>query len=231
MHGNRNGPEALVEAAKVAAQWAPVAIGLEAPEEETEIFQNFMNSEGSAADRDALLGARFWSPTFFDGRANAALVEALEILRRLRADGADVTVFGFVRMGEHDPLDQNPHEQRMADVIVEQASKSPDGKIVVLVGNLHAQTVEFQFGDAASVTPMAVRIAAAIDETVTIKLVYGGGSTWARTPEGLRRLDLTPQGEVLTEFAIDKSATFHALWPVGEGVPSPPAHPDTNLPG
>lgn len=223
MHGNDIGARSLVEATELAD--GPVAIGLEAPERDTSAFRAYLDSEGTDADREALLETSFWAPKAFDGRANEALFDMFETLRLRRAAGLDIDVFGFLRAGSYDPDDQDPHEQRLANAIVEYHRATPDRVVVALVGNFHARLTPFDFGRGTT-TPMANRIIDEIPEMLSVKLAYEGGETLAVTRDGLGLLKLNQANDTVESWSRDPDGDFHILWPVGIATPSGSPHPD-----
>ncbi len=230
MHGNEEGPQSLWQTASLALEHhGAVSIGLETPESDTEILQAWMASDGLAEDSEALLQAWLWHPEMFDGRGTQAAMRMLEKARRTRQSGADLEVFAFVRPGEHDPGDQNPHEQRMADVITEHAQARPGRKVVILVGNLHAMIRPISLPEMQEIKPMAMKVRALIPETVTIRLAHSGGQSWGHGSEGPSLIELSDQ-DVPNTFELLENDDYDARWPVGDATPSLPAHPEVVLP-
>ncbi len=231
MHGNEEGPQSLWQTAILALeQHGAVSIGLETPEGDTEILQAWMASDGLAEDGEALLQAWLWHPEMFDGRGTQAAMRMLEDARRTRHSGADLEVFAFVRPGGHDPGDQNPHEQRMADVVTEHAQARPERKVVILVGNVHAMIRPIALPEMQALKPMAMRVRAVIPDTVTIRLAYSGGQSWNRVGDEGPSLNEFRDQQVSSAFELLEDDDYDARWPVGDATPSLPAHPDVVLP-
>ena len=217
LHGNTAGPEALWALAEVALEARDaVTIGIEAPERDSALFEMFVGGE---VDRDALLGGAFFGASWFDGRASEAMLEVFERARARRGAGADVRLFGFVREGDHDPSSQNPHEQRMADALLERVE--PGRRLVALVGNLHAQRTSFQIG-TRTCEPMVARIArcALVD---AVNLAYAGGHSWAVTEKGLTLLDVLAAPDASLGLRAHAGPGFDWAWGVGIAVASPSA--------
>lgn len=230
MHGNEEGPQSLWQTASLALEHhGAVSIGLETPESDTKILQAWMASDGLAKDRKALLRAWLWHPEMFDGRGSQAAMRMLEEARRTRHSGADLEVFAFARNGEHDPNDQNPHEQRMADAITEHAQARPERKVVILAGNFHAMIRPVTLDERQELKPMAMRIRSVIPATATIRLSHSGGQSWGYVGNGPSLYE-SRDLDAPTTFELLENDDYDARWPVGDATPSLPAHPDVVLP-
>ena len=216
-HGNEAGPEALWALAELTLEAGePVTIGVEAPERDSALFEMFVAGD---ADRAALLSGAFFGASWFDGRANEAMLQVFERARARRGAGDDVRVFGLVREGDHDPANQNPHEQRMANAVLERVE--PGRRLVALVGSFHAQRTSVELGKRGTCTPMAARIAEQMPVD-TVKLAYAGGHSWAVTGEGLTLLQIAGSNAT-PGFCEHDGPSFDWEWGVGIAVASPKA--------
>lgn len=126
----------------IAARWStgahaqPVLLGLEAAGADQALVDRYLASEGTAADRAALLAGRHWTEPTHDGRDSQAMAALIERIRALRAAGADVAVAMFDVSGGGD------RDARMAKSLRAAIAAHPAARVLVLVGNVHAMTGE-----------------------------------------------------------------------------------------
>lgn len=142
MHGTREVPRlaaALVEA--YARDGQPVVLALELPRDGHAASRAYLASDGGHAARQALATHRFLQPPTpsHDGRRNASVVELYEALRQLRARGADVAIA---------PVDvvESTHgaaarDRAMAAQLRRVFEALPRGRVIAVVGNVHAMRV------------------------------------------------------------------------------------------
>ena len=142
----------------------PVQVGLEFLESHQPALDRFMDG------RDARYAP---GEVFHDGRHSVAMYALLDRLRRMRAAGAPLGVFAFLRDSEAGH-NQTPHESAMAAVWRERAAARPDALVLVLVGNLHARKspapLKLTFLPAAALLPP--------ESTVSVIGAFTGGSAW-----------------------------------------------------
>jgi hypothetical protein len=140
IHGGVEGP-ALIGAVACAAarRGLSLTLALELPVEEAPRVERFLASEGSAADRDALLAGEFWQRAYQDGRSSAAMLKLLADLRELRASGAPLRV---ALLDSAAPFaDGQARDDFLASRLVAAVEAgSPDGLVVAIAGNIHTRT-------------------------------------------------------------------------------------------
>ena len=164
-HGTTETPALLGDiVCHAVARGRPVQVGLEFLESHQPALDRFF------AGRDARYAP---GEVFHDGRNSVAMYALLDRLRRMRAAGAPLGVFAFLRDSERGH-NQTPHEAAMAAVWRERAAARPDALVLVLVGNLHARKspgpLKLTFLPAAALLPP--------ESTVSVIGAFTGGSAW-----------------------------------------------------
>jgi hypothetical protein len=136
MHGTQEAPMLAGQlVSHYASQCQPVRLGLEIAHDEQPGVDRFLDSHGDEQARRALLAGAQWRAPF-DGRDSEAMFELIDLVRRLRASGADV---GVVYFDDADP-DMTRRNLHMADVLRAAAASAPRATLLVLTGNVHAMT-------------------------------------------------------------------------------------------
>jgi hypothetical protein len=179
IHGGVEGP-ALIAAAACAAtrKGLPVAVALEIPYVEGERIDGFLASAGAPADRAALLAGPFWQRPYQDGRSSAAMLELLDALRALAANGAELRVVPFDEPG----LDGQVRDDGMARRLVAGVEAGAGGELLIaLGGNIHTRTAVGVPWNAAY-RPAGVAVETRWPErTVSLLLSAPPGETWMCT--------------------------------------------------
>jgi hypothetical protein len=109
-----------------------------------EALRTYVRSAGGPKDKAALLQQPFWSSR--DGRSSAAMLELIEAVRALRAQGRDVDVFAMepVYPNEADAAKAGGYlkvkEAGMAAAIRQEMDDAvPHQRVIALMGNYHAR--------------------------------------------------------------------------------------------
>jgi hypothetical protein len=220
VHGTAEAPALFADAVCHAAQRGPVTVALEQSETIQGVIKAYVEG-GSPFAREALVATPEWNGKFQDGRTSQAMLKLIDQLHALRAAGADVSVTAV--MPARPSASQNYYEILMAAGWAEATRASPH-VVLGLVGNLHARK-----GDVP-LSPGPIRPAVAhlpADETLTLNIVGGGGSTWSCRaaddckaqqvpirPAAPRGITLNPPGD----DAYDGAASTGGPW-----TASPPA--------
>jgi erythromycin esterase-like protein len=176
MHGTREAPALAGRLAEEYAAAGPVVLVLEIHDTEQAAIGRYLDSEGSDDDLAQLLAGRFWQVTADrnDGRRNAAALALVEDMRRLRKAGREVSVLAM------DPGDLDGSQSRdkaMADFIRTALARMPEGRMVVLSGNVHAMRRKPQYAPPEMQDPMGSRLADL--DLFTINLGAAKGQFWA----------------------------------------------------
>ncbi|MBF5044856.1 hypothetical protein FGE12_20825 [Aggregicoccus sp. 17bor-14] len=151
----------------------PVVLALELPVREQPALERYLASEGTDADRAALVHGPFWRRPEQDGRSSEALVALVERMRLLNRQGLPVTLLAFSVEG----LEGNAFEEAMAAVLAARRKLESESSLVVLTGNVHASTEPGVPWDKAFV-PMGALLAKSGAPLRSFDLMHGGGSTW-----------------------------------------------------
>lgn len=173
-HGSAEIPSLFGDAvcASLAAGLS-TTVGLELQAADDAFIQRYIASEGTAADREALLSAAYWRGAQ-DGRTSVAMVDLIERLRAMKAAGQPITVISFQPIGRQG-VPQNYYEIEMAAFWAKALSQE-DGaraKLLILTGSVHANKTEIvRFG----LRPAASHLPA--DEVISLGLEPEGGESW-----------------------------------------------------
>ncbi|WP_313347741.1 calcium-binding protein [Stenotrophomonas sp.] len=141
LHGTRETPllvQALMES--YAADGLPVQLGIELPETENAALSTYLASNGDAAARLAVRDGGYWRVRneANDGRRSQDMLDMIEAVRVLRAQGRDVQVFGFDRIPPAEEAVSGSRDAAMASVVRERHARLPaTGRLLVLTGNIH----------------------------------------------------------------------------------------------
>ncbi len=223
MHGNTNSPEAALKLAKdLLDAHGAVTVALEIPVSDQTVLSQYLDSEGSAEDRQKFLSTPFWAEEYADGRSSVALVELLEELRLLRRAGHDIDLLAFD--GRTGARGIEALELEMAEPILAWAENHPGRRMVALVGNIHARLTPVQLGQE-TLEPMATYIVASVPDVVSVELTYDGGEIMARTEHGFGTIRLTsptPGRRGWHRFE-DESGAYHLVWALEAAEASAPA--------
>lgn len=133
LHGTRETPALVADAVEhLLADGDAVVLALEISLAEQPAIDAYLASPGTRADRAALLASPHWTDPMHDGRDSAAMLDLIERVRVLRADGGDMTLALF------DPGDVAERDRGMADRLRALAAEHAHARMVVLIGNMHA---------------------------------------------------------------------------------------------
>jgi erythromycin esterase-like protein len=178
-HGTRECPALVARMAERYAQQGPVFVALELSSSIDGDVQRFLSSDGSPQARAALLQPAYWHmpKERSDGRRNFEVIELLERLRALRAQGKAVSVRA-IDVPIDQPLDSERRDQAMAGKIREAFLALPaQARLLALTGNVHAMRAKPLFAPPEMQTPMGSRL---LDlDPYSVRIVAGGGQSWA----------------------------------------------------
>ncbi|OYT90192.1 MAG: hypothetical protein CFE43_19450 [Burkholderiales bacterium PBB3] len=169
-----------------------VILALERFAEEHEHLQRYIESEGTASDKSALLGVHMWASRWQDGRSSEAMFALVEDIRKLRKSGQRVGILAMQKLdslqvpmtdAERAPLsfaDNNIYnilnDRAMADSLLSAAVLYRNYTIVGLAGALHVSTIKGNKRDP-NYTPMAY-VLNPMQPTFIIGVRQGGGEFW-----------------------------------------------------
>jgi len=171
IHGTKEGPRFVEQIVCHALEDSlSISIGLELPYFDEQVIKTFINSKGEISDKSKILNLPFWSQDYQDGRTSKAMLNLLEALRVLKANGADIEIFLL-----DDPKSSDRNIE-MARRIIHKAKEKPSNFLIVLTGNYHnmihkgsgqmGRYVLDEFGEK---------------RVVSLNQSYSGGTAWIDT--------------------------------------------------
>lgn len=216
-HGTAQMPAAFGDLATAAARRGPTVVALEHSGADHPLLDAYLASKGDRADRAALLKGVGWTQKLQDGRTSVAMLDLLERLRQLRHQGANLTVVACQPFKPEQIVD---YEKSMGLCWRDAGAAHPEARVLVLVGNIHA--------DRAPAGGRTSAIAA-LPAAETLSLIAGsaGGQAWSCKgadcgPIALYRVDDLVRGVHLTPRDGHYDGV---LAPGGVFTASPPAAP------
>ncbi|HEX5048868.1 MAG TPA: hypothetical protein VFX89_17270 [Gammaproteobacteria bacterium] len=142
LHGTRETPRLAGEiVCAIAERGNEVVLALEVPETERGRIAAYLDSEGTAEDRTALLEGAFWNGN--DGRTSVAMADLIERARGLRRHR--LPVFVLAMDGQRAGLTR---DAVMAQAVRDRVAERPSARVVALVGNVHGAKDRGNFFDS-----------------------------------------------------------------------------------
>ena len=226
LHGTEQSPSFVgALACRTAGEGWPVAVALELPQQDNPALQTYLGSQGTASDREVYISTSTWKRDWEDGRSTAAMFALVEQLRALKAAGAALEVQGI----DDRRYLGNDREAAMAGFVETMRRRLLDRPMVVLVGNLHAQTRPGQVSD--DYLPLGARLDRFGLKPVALVMAYDGGTTWGCTLEagfgcGVHPVrGWPPKGaSTYTETATER-ASKGGMGAAGDAAPDAPRFP------
>lgn len=155
MHGTRETPRLVAQVVAHYAAEGPVLLGLEIPGSGQPPLRRYLDSAGTDADRAALLATPFWNVQGdqHDGRRSHDVIDLIEQVRQLRAQGRDVSLLAYdAEPGRRS--DGNERDRIMAARVRASFNALPRGRLLVLTGNVHAKLFRPEYAPPQMPTPM-----------------------------------------------------------------------------
>jgi hypothetical protein len=170
-------------ACDAAVRQVPLTVALSIPGSEQAAINTWLASAGTAADRAALVKGGFWSRPWQDGRSSIAVVDALDRLRRRRAEGMALTVLA---VDSNAP--GNPRYAHIAATLLRHREANPTRAIVAMLGNaLTTRRVGAEWN--TDQLPVGARLAAVLPEsTHALDVSFWEGSHWTCHLKGEGRI-------------------------------------------
>jgi hypothetical protein len=226
LHGTEQSPAFVgTLACRTAAEGWPVAIALELPQQDNPALQTYLGSQGTASDREVYISTSTWKRDWEDGRSTAAMFALVEQLRALKAAGAALEVEGI----DDRRYLGNDREAAMATLVETMRRRLLDRPMVVLVGNIHAQTRTGQVTD--DYLPLGSRLDRFGLKPVPLVMAYDAGTAWGCTLEagfgcGVHPVrGWPPKGaSTYTETATER-ASKGGMGAAGDAAPDTPRFP------
>lgn len=233
LHGTEQSPDfvaAVVCQALVGGR--SVTVGLEWAESEVERVEAFLESGGDPEALAALLSGDIWQARGQAqyGATSEAMLALLEVLRELRAGGADVEVVLFNRLAQP----PQTRDERMAAALADRITASPDDFFVILTGNIHSRLAPGTPWNP-DFLPMGLALQRRLPDLPirSIDVAHAGGTAWlcisgkpcGEVRQRARSIGARSRWTVSLGDEIDESG-HHGVYYVGEITASPPAVAD-----
>lgn len=225
LHGTVESPAfALDVACHAARAGIPLIVGVELMPSEQARVDAFLDSEGTAEDRAALLAGQLWSREYQDGRNSWAMFDLIDGVRELRGEGRDV------RMALFDASNARGGQQRDRDMgrnLAAVISGAPRSMVLALLGNQHSRITRGrsrnpEYEPAGYVLGREASTA----NLISLNVAHGGGTAWICAPDcGILELR-GRHGQSVWTIEIDDATrpAGHTGWyHVGTITASPPA--------
>lgn len=170
-HGTNEAPALVYQfVCQMVMSGKSAGVALEIPSREQPLIDAYLASDGTHADRLALLRGSFWQSNFQDGRASTAMANLMENLRRLNAETNAVRVVAM-----DGGLPGMKRDESMARTLEATMGRSASDKWVALVGNVHAAKVSL-FQSNPDYRSFAYHLAAVKPYSVSIE--FRSGTAW-----------------------------------------------------
>ena len=221
-HGTREGPAAFAEIVCAATEQGPVTVALELPSNMQPSLNAFLAAADATTALEALEGTPFLAPRMADGRTSESMLDMLNRIRTLRTEGRDVAIHAFQPNASR-PRDwpQAWYELDMAANMAAAVYQRPTGRVLALVGNLHARNTAIERLPEVGL-PAAAHLPA--QDTLTVVIAQQGGEAWNCQEEcgphtQGARYDPDARGVILEPYA---EGAYDAVLALGPSTASPP---------
>lgn len=224
MHGTTETPAAFADLVCAARDKGPVTVALEFSESMQSMLDAFMAAETEQAAR-AILAAYPHGPfVHHDGRGSVAVLDLLLRLREMQRETPSLKVVAFAPDSPRvRGFSQSYYDLDMGHRLATAARKAPDSRMLVLVGNIHAQKKTIE---SFNLTPAMVHLPSA--EVVSLYTVPQGGTAWNCRGEACganplpETYDAAARGVVIQPYG---NGAFDGVLALGPTTASEPAKP------
>ncbi|MBN9479527.1 MAG: hypothetical protein J0I52_04755 [Bordetella sp.] len=224
MHGTTETPAAFADMVCAARDQGPVTVALEFSESMQPTLDAFMEAQSEEAAR-AILAAYPSGPfVHHDGRGSVAMLDLLLRLRAMRRETPSLKVVAFAPDSPYVPgFSQSYYDLDMGHRLATAAREAPDSRMLVLVGNMHAQRKVIE---SWSLTPAVVHLPSA--EVISLYAVQQGGTAWNCRREGCgpsplpEAYDSAARGVIVQPYG---GGAFDGVLALGPTTASGPAEP------
>jgi hypothetical protein len=216
LHGTSEIPSVISALACSPSRSTETVVALEFPVAERAAVDRFLRT-GSVAE---LLSSAFWRGEFQDGRRSQAMLQLLQRLRQLRAEGRNLEVVLFVGGGAG-----LSHDEGMARELANAHAEHPLAAFLVLVGSVHAKKSIGTPWDP-EFKAMAWHLARLVPATKSVLATYAAGTAWVCCkPDHCAAHDYEANGSSANLAFIDGESApgFDGSLFVGSIHASPPA--------
>ena len=182
MHGTREIPLLAGDLAERLGRGVPLLLAIEIHASEHAALSAYLDGSGDPASRERLRRRAYWSvpQARNDGRRSEDMLDLVERVRQLRAQGRDVAILPFDMA---DGVSRGAHwrDRAMARQLRRAWAALPHGRMLVLTGNVHAMRRKPAYAPAGMQVPMTADLQDL--EPLSIVIAAASGAFWAcRTP-------------------------------------------------
>ena len=224
MHGTAETPAAFADMVCAARDKGSVTVALEFSESMQPMLDAFMAAETEQAAR-AILAAYPHGPfVHHDGRGSVAILDMLLRLRAMKRETPGLKVVAFAPDSPRvRGFSQSYYDLDMGHRLATAARKAPDSRMLVLVGNIHAQK---KMIESFNLTPAVMHLPSA--EVVSLYVVPQGGTAWNCGGEACganplpETYDAAARGVVIQPYG---NGAFDGVLALGPTTASEPAKP------
>lgn len=156
-----------------------------------------------------------------DGVASEAMLALVMGAHALKGDGAAIDIVAFngarddaQRARFADLPAQGPHEAAQAENIAEAAARKNYGRVIILVGELHAEVAPLSIG-GPQFDPMALRLGG-YGSVLSLGMQHAGGENWSCQLSAVNKL---APGQEITDDMISCGASRAGAEGSGDRVP------------
>ena len=224
LHGTKEIPAFVGQLVSALTAHGPVVLGLEISPAQLPGLDAFLASDGGAAAKAAALRDPWWRSEYQDGRRSVAMFELLEAMRRARAGGRriEVACFDIDHGGE---VDAERREEVMAANVRALRGRDRAAAVVIYAGNLHTRRAGVSF--KPDFVWMAMRLAKAGVDFVSLNVRYSGGTAWTCTSANAADCGAHPLEGIPHERGVhlepSSDGGYDGWFGLGEINASPPA--------
>jgi erythromycin esterase-like protein len=192
MHGTREIPQLTGDVVERLSRSEPLLLALEIHASEHRSLAAYLHGDGSPAQREALRRRPYWSvpASRNDGRRSEDMLDLVEQVRSLRALGRDVAILPFVNGL---PRGAGWRDRAMAACLRHAWNALPNGRMLVLTGNVHAMRLRPAYAPPQMQTPMAVDLQDL--QPYSIDIAAQAGEYWACPSSGCGPQPVKPGAE------------------------------------
>ncbi|MBD7941013.1 hypothetical protein [Brevundimonas guildfordensis] len=224
MHGTTETPAAFAALVCAARAQGPVTVALEFSESMQPTLDAFMAADSDEAARSLLAAYPHGPFVHHDGRGSMAMLDLLLRLRAMQRETPSLKVIAFAPDSPRVAgFSQSYYELDMGHRLASAARRTPDSRMMILVGNIHAQK---RMIESRKLTPAVVHLPSS--EVISLYVVQQGGTTWScgRDTCGANPLpeayDAQTRGVVLQPYG---GGAFDGVLALGPTTASEPAKP------
>ncbi|MCO8028651.1 hypothetical protein NI454_01655 [Brevundimonas diminuta] len=224
MHGTTETPAAFADLVCAARDKGPVTVALEFSEGMQPMLDAFMAAETEQAAR-AILAAYPHGPfVHHDGRGSVAMLDLLLRLRAMKRETPSLKVVAFAPDSPRvQGFSQSYYDLDMAHRLATAARKAPDSRMLVLVGNIHAQRKTIE---RMNLIPAVVHLPPA--EVLSLYVVQQGGTSWNCRRDGCGPAPLPVSYDAAVRGVIVQpyeNGAFDGVLALGPTTAAEPAKP------